>query len=185
MRFSLLDRLLAEIFGPEPVFSYSLKQAIQDKWLVRPRQWAIATDASLDRVHTRHGDFALNELADAINTPERNHRVAEAWQARAADRSTVVFAVDVQHACDLAEAFTEAGARAEAIHGQTPDTERKHLLDGLESGRIDVLANCALLTEGWDCPPISCIVMARPTQSRALYAQCIGRGLRPHNGKAD
>ena len=176
---------LAEIFGPEPVFSYPLIKAVADGWLVRPRQWAIATGAGLDGVHTRHGDFALNELADAVNTFERNRRVAQAWHERANGRPTVVFTVDVQHAHDLARAFNDTGARAAAIHGKTPTNERKDQLERLETGRIDVLCNCALLTEGWDCPPVSCIVMARPTQSRALYAQCIGRGLRPHGGKAE
>ena len=176
---------LAEIFGPEPVFSYPLKQAMTDGWLVRPRQWAIATGASLNGVHTRHGDFALNELADVINTPERNRLVAQAWHERANGRPTIVFTVDMQHACDLAEAFADVGVRAAAIHGKTPGDERQDQLERLERGRLDVLCNCALLTEGWDCPPVSCIVMARPTHSRALYAQCIGRGLRPHDGKAD
>ena len=178
-------RGLADVFGPEPVYSYSLKQAILDRWLVRPRQWSIRTDTSLNGVHTRCGDFAPNELAEVVNTFERNRRVAQAWHERAHGRPTVVFAVDVQHAHDLAEAFTDAGVRAAAIHGKTSDAERKGLLDDLESGRIDVLTNCALLVEGWDCPPVSCVVMAQPTQSQARYAQCVGRGLRPHDGKTD
>ena len=174
---------LAEIFGPEPVYSYPLKQAILDGWLCRPRQWAIRSDCSLAGVHTRCGDFVTGELSRAVNTEARNRVIVESWKKHSAGRPTVAFTVDVQHAKDLAAMFGRHGLRAESIHGKTPEDERARLLADIEAHRIDVLTNCALLTEGWDCPPLSCIVMARPTKSRALYAQCIGRGLRTHPGK--
>lgn len=93
--------------------------------------------------------------------------------------STVLFAPLVRSAQAFAEAFQAAGVKAEVIHGSLPDAERRAILDRYESGVTTVLCNAMVLTEGWDSPRTSCVIVARPTQSVPLFVQMVGRGLRP------
>lgn len=183
------DRLdgkgLADLFGGEPVFSYSLRQAIQDGWLVRITQKAIVTESSLDGVTVRAGEFATKELADAVNTPERNHAICQAYLEAGAERRAIAFCVDIAHAFALSFAFQDFGVKAAAIDGGMNAEDRRDILAKFRAGKIQVLANCEILTEGFDDPGVSCVLMARPTKSRALYTQCVGRALRLHPGKTD
>lgn len=176
------DRLdgkgLAEWFGPEPLFSYTIRQAIEDKFLVRIRQQAVVTDTVIDDVGTVAGDFNQGQLAKEVNTEARNKTIVEAFLKNAATRRAIAFCVDVQHAHDLALEFEEAGIRSAAVHGNMAMDERRDMLERFAMGRIKVLANCEILTEGFDDPDIDCIIMARPTKSRALYTQAVGRALR-------
>ena len=110
---------LAERFGDRPLYSYPLRQAIDDGQLVRLIQYAVETTADLDGVSSRAGDLAVGELADAVNTAARNRVVVEAYQKHAAGRRALAFTVDVQHAHDLCEAFTAAGVRAAVVSGET------------------------------------------------------------------
>ncbi|WP_084662305.1 DEAD/DEAH box helicase [Sulfobacillus thermosulfidooxidans] len=130
-------------------------------------------------------DFDEADLALAVDTPGRNTLIVETWQKHAADRHTVVFAVNVAHARHLAEAFQTAGIAADWIAGSLPLTERRRRLQAFHDRQIQVLVNCTILTEGWDEPAVNCLVMARPTMSPGLYIQMVGRGLRPHPGKTD
>jgi superfamily II DNA or RNA helicase len=91
----------------------------------------------------------------------------------------------VQHSLHIAEEFTKSGVRAEHIDGSTPKPERDATLARLASGEIDVVTNCMVLTEGWDMPPASCCILARPTKKMGLYRQMVGRVLRPADGKPD
>src|SRR6185436_2453257 len=93
--------------------------------------------------------------------------------------------VDVQHAKDVCTEFTDAGIRAAAVWGEMPREERRQTLKKFSTGEISVLTNCNLLTEGFDEPTINCIIMARPTKSKLLYAQMVGRGTRLHPDKKD
>lgn len=176
---------LDAIFGPEPLYSYGLRQAITDGWLVRLRQFAIETRTTLDGVKWRAGDFAENELSRVVNTGARNKVVVNAYQKHAEGRRALVFAVDVQHAHDLSDAFTAAGVRSAAVSGSMPLEDRRSTLAAFDSGEIRVVANCQVLTEGYDSPGIEAILMARPTGSRGFYQQAVGRGLRLAEGKAD
>lgn len=176
---------LAERFGSEPLYVYPLRSAIDDGRLSKLVQYAIETGASLDGVSRRCGDFAKGELSQTVNTPARNTVIIEAFQEHAADRRALAFCVDVKHAHDLCEAFTEAGIVAATVTGTTPRDRRRELLAEFDAGHIQVMTNCAVLTEGYDSPGVSAVLMARPTSSRGLYTQCIGRGLRLAPGKTD
>jgi superfamily II DNA or RNA helicase len=154
-------------------------------YLCDVRAIAIRTDTNLDAIHTKMGDYSEKELDLAINTPARNMRVVEAYQEHAEGRIAICFAVTVDHAYALADAFNESGVPAGTVCGETPTEERKRLYKALRSGEIKVLTNVQVLTEGFDEPLVDCIIMARPTQSRALYVQCIGRGLRLAPAKKD
>lgn len=180
-----LDKLNIEsIFGP-PVFSASIIDMIEQGYLSNLRAIAIPTTTSLDGLHTQDGDFKLDELEVAVDTPDRNERIAQAYLKHCIGRQALCFAVTVDHAHHLAEAFQEAGVRAAVVSGGTPPEERKRLLQEYERSEIQVLCNCGVLTEGYDAPQTSCILMARPTKSRALYVQCVGRGTRLAPQKTD
>lgn len=181
-----LDGLgLGSLFGSEPVFSYQLPAAIRDGWLVPIRQYAIETKTDLDAVAIRAGDFAEGQLADTVNTLARNQTIVEAYQKHADQRRAICFCVDVQHSFDLALVFNEAGVSAACVTGNMDSEERAGILKRFMAGGTRVLTNCEILTEGFDDPDIECIIMARPTKSRALYTQCVGRGLRlPRHNRA-
>ncbi len=164
-------------------YSYALKQAIDDGWLVPIVPWVVETGASLDEVRTSHGDFNQKDLAETVNTPERNRIAVEAWAKYAKGRSTLAFTVDVQHAQDLAAAFVQAGIGASYVSGETPTFERRDILKQFSEGRLEMVTNCMVFTEGTDLPRTSCILMAKPTKSPTLFEQCVGRGLRLFPGK--
>lgn len=166
-------------------FSYPLREAIQDGWLVPITPWVVDTTVALDNVRTNRGDFNQRELADAVNNRERNLLALHAWRQYAEGRPTLAFTVDVQHAHDLAATFREAGIEAHAISGETPKDERRDTLARFSAGEIDVITNCMVLTEGTDLPRTSCILHAKPTKSATLYEQMTGRGLRLFEGKQD
>lgn len=166
-------------------YSYALKQAIDDRWLVPIVPWAVETDTSLDAVRRTHGDFNQRDLAEAVNQEARNLRAVAAWQEKAEGRSTLAFTVDVAHAHAVAEAFEAAGVPARAISGETPKDDRREILRSYTEGRIELLSNCMVLTEGVDLPRTSCILHLKPTQSATLYEQMTGRGLRLFDGKTD
>ena len=166
-----LRRLFDEI-----VYDMGIDAGIQQGYLVDLRCWRISTKTNLDAVHTRAGDFAQDELGKEVNTPARNSLIVKAWAMYAKGLSTVAFTVDVQHALDLAETFKALGVAAAAVWGEDPDRADKLLRH--RAGEIDVLCNCAVLTEGYDDPGIRCIVLAKPTKSALLLTQLIGRGTR-------
>jgi DNA repair protein RadD len=110
---------------------------------------------------------------------------AEAWSKHARRRPTVVFAPHVQAANDYCEEFRKVGARCEVVSERSTPESRAAVLMSLEQGALDVVCNVQVLTEGWDCPRVSCVIVARRIGSQALWVQMTGRGLRPHEGKRD
>jgi superfamily II DNA or RNA helicase len=172
-------KALAQLYQ-KIVYSYSMRQAIEDGWLVDVRGVRVTTNTSLDAVKTVGGDFAQDMLADAVNNPTRNQGIVKAWLDYGENRQTIVFTVDIQHAVDLAEMFKHHGVNAEAIWGNDPERARK--LERHRNGDITVLLNCGVLTEGYDDWRIGCIILARPTKSSVLFTQMVGRGTRLQDG---
>ena len=127
--------------------------------------------------------FREDELAEAVDIEERNALVARSIQELARDRRTIAFCVTVNHARNLSRALNPVGVPAGIVHGAMPAADRAQALAEFRAGRIQVLANVAVLTEGFDDPGVSCVAMARPTRSEGLYAQCVGRGTRLAEGK--
>ena len=177
---------LREIFE-EVVFEYSVLEAISDGYLCGIDYRAVKTGCDLSdvRFDYRAGDFAINQLAQTVNTPERNEFAVETWLSLAEGRKTIAFCVDVKHAHDLAETFRAYGVEAQTVTGQTPLEKRRAMLKAFARGEIPVITNCQVLTEGFDDPAVDCLLLARPTASKALYVQMVGRGLRLYPGKKD
>jgi superfamily II DNA or RNA helicase len=178
-------RGLDHIFGDEPLYVYPLRQAIEDERLVRIIQYGIKTYVNLDKVKVQRGDFQTGELSAAVNTPERNKIIVDAYLEKARGRRAAAFCVDLQHVYDLAETFDGAGVSVSFVDGNMPKDERRARLAAFRAGRFDVMVNCEVLTEGFDDPGLSCILGCRPTKSRGLLTQMIGRGLRLHEGKSN
>ena len=173
------DRLDGKKIIEKPaLYSASIIDMVQRGYLCDLKAVAIKTHVNLDDLHTQAGDYKVDELEEAIDTDTRNRRVVDAYKEHANGRRAICFGVTVKHAQNLAEAFRAGGISAAIVSGETPLDERKKLYAGLHDGSIKVLTNVQVLTEGFDEPLISCIIMARPTQSRSLYVQSIGRGLR-------
>lgn len=157
-------------------FVYSMRQAIEEGWLVDVKGIRIKTDTSLDEVKTTKGDYQEGSLAEAINTPKRNQLIVKAWMEKGEHRQTIGFTANIQHALDLASMFRYHGVKAEAVWGDDP--ERAEKLAKHKAGQITVLLNCGVLVEGYDDWRIGCVILARPTKSPVLYVQMIGRGTR-------
>jgi superfamily II DNA or RNA helicase len=153
-------------------------------YLVPTRVWA-PTIPDLTGVTVRQGDYAPGELEQRMDRPQLVGDVVAHWHRHAGHRKTVVFASGVNHSVHLRDEFCRSGVLAEHLDGSTPKDERDATLKRLAAGEIEIVVNCAVLTEGFDLPDIGCIVLARPTKSMALYRQMVGRGLRPAPGKAD
>ena len=136
-------------------------------------------------VRTEKGDYVVGQLAHRMNTDELVGDVVSHWLKYGERRKTVVFAVDVAHSVHIKNEFVNAGVRAEHLDGNTSIEDREAILARLASGETEVVCNCMVLTEGWDMPPVSCCILARPTKQMGLFRQMIGRILRPAEGKTD
>ncbi len=165
-------------------YEYGIIKGIQDTYLAPIRGFRIDTTTDLTTVGEVGGDFNQGELADAVNNQTRNGLIVKAYKDKVPGQQALIFAVDVQHTKDLTDAFITAGIDARYVSGTTPKEERREMLADFSKKKFQVLINCAVLTEGFDEPAISAILMARPTQSGILFQQMIGRGTRLAEGKS-
>lgn len=176
---------LGDIYD-EICYQYSLFNAINDGYLCELDAIACQTDLSLDDVHTMAGDLNQKELRQTVNTPQRNKFIVERYKQYADGLQNLVFAVDVQHAQDICQAFKDAGYIAEFIVGDeelTPD--RREMIDRFKTGKTTILVNVQILTAGFDYPGIKCLTLACPTKSLTKFFQQIGRCTRPLTGVID
>lgn len=162
----------------------SIEDLIAKGFLVEPHIFAPVVP-DLSQVHIKRGDYDKVELEDAMNQQTLVGNILKDWQQRASDRKTVIFASGVKHSRHICEVFKNAGVEIAHIDGKTDKTERDAILNDLETGTLQVVTNSDVLLEGWDCPPVSCAALARPTRSYGLYLQMAGRTLRPFYGKED
>lgn len=168
------------------VYERSIAWGIKKGYLSPVRGIAVrAPELDLSRVRKSGGDYQVNDLGHALSDSGVLDVIPKAYLEHAADRSGVAFLPTVETAHYTAEALREAGITSAVISGETPREERAQIFEDHRTGRIQVLSNCMVLTEGWNGPHTSCIVMARPTQSNPLYIQCVGRGTRTYPGKTD
>ena len=166
---------LAKLFQ-KIVYTYPLRQAIEDGYLVDIKGIRVDTETSLDGVSTKGGDYDQKELADAVDNPARNILVGKAYLANCIGRRAIGFGVDIAHSQHLAEVFRGMGIEAEAVWGADPDRDTK--IKAFRNGDITVLFNAQLLTEGFDMAEIECVILAAPTKSGVVFNQRVGRGTR-------
>lgn len=171
-----IDKIFDEV-----AYEYGIVKAIKDGWLSRIKAWRINTDTDLTSVKKTAGDFNLGELGDAVNTKDRNALIIKAYQNIANGTQALCFAVNVEHAIELAKDFNTTGITSDYVIGSSQN--RADILDKFSKREIQVVVNCMVLTEGFDEPSIETILMARPTQSGILFQQMVGRGTRLYQGK--
>ena len=155
-------------------------ELIRSGHLVPPRTFVIdvGTRDALDGVKKLAEDYDMNAVASIMNNAPVNDAVVRHWKEKAAGRKTIAFAATVGHAVAVRDAFIVGGVDSAVVHGEMSDGERKATLDAFETGDVTVLVNVAVLTEGYDYTPTSCIVLLRPSSYKSTLIQMIGRGLR-------
>ncbi|KAI1075613.1 P-loop containing nucleoside triphosphate hydrolase protein [Whalleya microplaca] len=185
--FSRFDGLSLGTAIDEIVYHKDYVDMIGEKWLSDVIFTTAHSTADLTMVKSgSNGDFQPGELSKAVNTNQVNEITVRSWLAKASQRkSTLVFCVDLAHVAGLTAAFRQHGIDARFITGDTPKLERSDRLETFKRGEFPVLVNCGIFTEGTDIPNIDCVVLARPTRSRNLLVQMIGRGMRLHPDKTN
>ena len=158
----------------------SIKELIDAGNLVRPRVFVIdcGLRAELAGVRRTVADFDMTEVEKVMDKQAVTDKVIAEWQAKAGTRKTVVFCSTVEHARHVCQAFADAKIQSDIIHGSMSDTARRGTLAAFERDKFQVLVNVAVLTEGWDCQTVGCVVLLRPCSFKSTMIQMIGRGLR-------
>jgi len=173
-------RNLGEVFD-SLAFEYKLTDAIKEGYLCRIMAQTIPLKLDISTVGFTSGDYSLGQLGTALD-PYLEQIAAEMAQ-RCKGRKTVVFLPLIKTSQKFRDLLNTHGFRAAEVNGQSDD--RRELLADFDAGKYNVLCNSMLLTEGWDCPSVDCVVVLRPTKVRSLYSQMVGRGTRLSPGKSD
>jgi superfamily II DNA or RNA helicase len=158
----------------------TLSELIASGQLVRPRTYVIdiGVQEGLKQVRRLADDFDMAKVEAIMDHSPLTAAIINHWREKAGDRRTVVFCSTVAHAAHVTEAFVAVGVKAELVTGESSETERAQIFHRLDTGETQVLVNVAVATEGWDCPPVSCVVLLRPCSHKSAMIQMIGRGLR-------
>jgi len=172
------NRGLAEDFD-EIVYTKSIQSMILQGFLCHPKGVKVGMELDLSSVkEDSSGDYSSDSLFNTMNTEKVLDIITDTYINTALRKKAICFGVNVQHAINISDHFTSNGIRSESIDGTLSKTVRDGILHRFNAGEIDVLTNCMVLTEGFDCPDIECVIIARPTKYIGLYQQMCGRGLR-------
>jgi superfamily II DNA or RNA helicase len=159
-----------------------LRELIASGHLVPPVTYRIDTGETKEKLEAlkvkASGDYSEQEMADIMNTVPLNSSVVREWKDRASGRKTVVFCSNTTHAKEVTKEFRKQKVKVGLVTGNMPFKERQDILNDLTSGKIQVIVNVAILIEGWDYPPISCVILLRSSSYKSTMIQMIGRGLR-------
>lgn len=171
-------RNLGEFFE-SLAYEYTLPKAIREGYLSPIKALTLPLKMDLSGVGVQAGDFKSGDLATALDP--YLYQIADEMRKYCSDRKTVVFLPLVKTSQKFRDILNEKGFRAAEVNGESAD--RSEVLTAFDRGDYNVLCNSMLLTEGWDCPSVDCIVVLRPTKVRSLYSQMVGRGTRLYPGK--
>lgn len=179
------DRALGDVWQ-EIVHTKDIASLVREGWLVRPRGLRVRVeDLDLASVKRSGGDYQADALGSAIEQSLAPEAIAKAMREHAPDRPTILFAPTVHSAGVIAEALREEGFTAAVVHAGTPADERRQVREDSRIGKVQIVCNALLYTEGTNWPWVSCIVIGRPTRSKGTFVQMAGRGLRTFPGKTD
>ncbi len=164
-------------------FQLEIVDMIEKKYLSDIEGFCVKTNVDLSDIDDHNHDFSIRQLYKKLSTSERNSLIIETCKNEMSNRKTLIFCINIDHSKSISNLLNSVGLSAKHIDGNMNDIERNSILKAFRNGEISFLCNCQLLTEGFDEPSIDGIVLARPTKSRALFIQMIGRGLRIFPGK--
>ena len=173
-------RNLGEVFD-SLAFEYKLTDAIKEGYLCKIMAQTIPLQLDITSVTMSGGDYAVGDLGTALDP--YLEQIADEMARRCKSRKTVVFLPLIKTSQKFRDLLNTYGFRAAEVNGQSDD--RRQVLADFDAGKYNVLCNSMLLTEGWDCPSVDCVVVLRPTKVRSLYSQMVGRGTRLSPGKTD
>lgn len=162
-------------------YEYTLPEAIREGYLCPVKALTIPLKIDMRHVGVSQGDFKANDISNALDP--YLEQIADEMVSSCKGRKTVVFLPLISTSQKFRDILEDRGFRAAEVNGESSD--RKEVLEAFDRGEYDVLCNSMLLTEGWDCPSVDCIVVLRPTKIRSLYCQMVGRGTRLNPGKKD
>lgn len=171
------------------IVSQSIKEFVRQGYLSQYRYFSIGKNSfiqrSLDGIIKEdiQGDYDSNELIRIYDKDRIRAQIVETYQKYAAGKKGIVYTISQEHNKHLLTSFTENGIKAAAIDSNTSYDKRNELIEEFKKGKYDVLLNVNIFSEGFDCPDIEFIQLARPTKSMSMYLQQVGRGLRPHDSK--
>lgn len=160
-------------------YEYTLPKAIKEGYLTPIKALTIPLKIDMSSVSVQAGDFKVGDIGTALDP--YLEEIAEEMKKYCSDKKTVVFLPLVKTSQKFRDLLNEHGFQAAEVNGNSQD--RAEILADFEEGKYNVLCNSMLLTEGWDCPSVDCIVVLRPTKVRSLYCQMVGRGTRLFPGK--
>jgi superfamily II DNA or RNA helicase len=161
----------------------TLREAVERGEPVPIRCVRVKTNIDLSRVRFNQIQYNRRDIEDTVLVPSRDRLIVETYRDHVPGRKAVVFCVNVRHGEEIAERFREYDIPARSVSGRMPTEERRACLESYARGEIRVLCACDLLNEGWDCPDVEVLMMARPTLSKVIYLQQLGRGTRKAPGK--
>lgn len=171
-------KTLGQYFDSQ-AYEYSMSQAIRDNYLVPIKAQMIPLELDIAKVGVSNGDYSAGEIGTALEPYLEQIAIEMSNYCRG--RKTVVFLPLIATSQKFCRMLNDVGLTAAEVNGNSDD--RAEILSDFEVGKYDVLCNSMLLTEGWDCPAVDCIVILRPTRVRSLYQQMVGRGMRLSPGK--
>lgn len=169
---------LSDIFD-SLAFEYKLPDAIREGYLCKINTKTIPVEVDISKVHINAGDFSAQDLGNVLDL--YLDTIADAIVRECQNRKTVIFTPMVRISKRLCNILNKRNFKTAEVNGASAD--REDVLKGFDNGEYKALTNAMLLTEGWDCPTVDCIICLRPTKSRSLYAQIVGRGTRLCEGK--
>jgi superfamily II DNA or RNA helicase len=158
----------------------TLGEMIASGHLVPPRTFVIdvGVQEALKNVRKTAMDFDMDEVASILDKRLITEAVIKHWKEKASTHKTIIFCSTVAHAQNVCDAFVASGVQAVLIHGELSNGERKSRLAEYETGQAQVVVNVAVLTEGYDYTPTSCVILLRPSSYKSTFIQMVGRGLR-------
>lgn len=163
------------------VYSMEIRDAIRDGHLCALRAFRVSTKANFSKLKVAHGDVNQGQAGAELMAANAPQQIADAVKQHAEGRPTLIFTPTVEVSEAVEDAVRKIGRACLHVDGTTDAGTRANAIRLLENG--GVVTNCGIYTEGFDCPAVSCVVIARPTRSQTLYVQMVGRGTRNHPGK--
>jgi superfamily II DNA or RNA helicase len=164
-------------------FKLEISHMIEDGYLCDIEGFSVKTNIDISDVRAQNGDFSICQLYKKLSTDSRNDMIVNLYKNELIDRRCIIFCINIQHSKEINKLLNYNGISSAHIDGYMDLNKKNQILKSFREGEISCICNCQLLTEGFDEPCIDGIILSRPTQSKTLFMQMIGRGLRVFPGK--